>query len=278
MRRALLALALTGAVYAKFLDGIAIIVDNEPITTYEIEQTAQNLHIPKKEAIDLLIQKKLEAAQAKKLGISVSDFEVQNAIDDFARSKGMDIFSLREAIESKGLSWEEYKKSFKEQLLRKKLYQAIAKLQSKAPSEQQLKEYYQNHPQEFEVAKKVHIFKYISPSKEVLAKIAQNPLYQPQNPALLQKGEEVVDIQKVNPQFATLLSQIPEGHFGPILPLGDRYMLIYVAKKEGKEQIPFEEAKGYILKKLANTTRGKSVKEYFQKLKASANIKIVRLP
>ncbi len=278
MRRALLALALTGAVYAKFLDGIAIIVDNEPITTYEIEQTAKNLHIPKKEAIDLLIQKKLEAAQAKKLGISVSDFEVQNAIDNFARSKGMDIFSLREAIESKGLSWEEYKRSFKEQLLRKKLYEAIARLQSKAPSEQQLREYYQNHPQEFQVAKSVQIVKYLSPSKEILAKIAQNPLYQPQNPALLQKGEESVELQKVNPKFATLLNQIPEGHFGPILPLGDRYMLIYVAKKEGKEQIPFEEAKGYILKKLANTTRGKSVKEYFQKLKASANIKIVRLP
>ncbi len=278
MRRALLALALTGAVYAKFLDGIAIIVNNEPITTYEIEQTAQNLHIPKKEAIDLLIQKKLEVAQAKKLGISVSDFEVQNAIDNFARSKGMDIFSLREAIESKELSWEEYKKSFKEQLLRKKLYEAIARLQSKAPREQQLKEYYQNHPQEFQVAKRVQIVKYLSPSKEVLAKIDQNPLYQPQNPMLLQKGEESVELQKVNPKFATLLSQIPEGHFGPILPLGDRYMLIYVAKKEGKEQIPFEEAKGYILKKLANTTRGKSVKEYFQKLKASANIKIVRLP
>ncbi len=278
MKKALLALLATGVLYAKFLDGLAIIVNNEPITTYEIEQTAQALHISKKDAIDLLIQKKLEAAQAKKLGIAVSDFEVQNAIDDFARSKGMDIFSLREAIESKGLSWQEYKNSFKEQLLRKKLYQTIAKLQSKAPTQEQLKEYYQNHPKEFEVAKAVDIVKYISPSKEILEQIAQNPLYQPQNPSLLQKGKERIELDKVNPQFATLLSQIPEGHFGPVLPLGDRYMLLYVAKKEGSEKIPFEEAKGYILKKLANTTRGKSVKEYFQKLKASANIKIIRLP
>ncbi len=278
MKKALLTLLAAAALYAEFVDGIAIIVNNEPITTYEIEQTAQALHISKKDAIDLLIQKKLEAAQAKKLGIAVSDFEVQNAIDDFARSKGMDIFSLREAIESKGLSWQEYKNSFKEQLLRKKLYQTIAKLQSKTPTQEQLKEYYQSHPKEFEVAKAVDIVKYISPSKEVLEQIAQNPLYQPQNPSLLQKGKERIELDKVNPQFATLLSQIPEGNFGPILPLGDRYMLIYVAKKEGSEKIPFEEAKGYILKKLAGTTRGKSVKEYFQRLKASANIKIIRLP
>ncbi len=279
MKRVLLAvLVLACFGYAKFLDGIAIVVNGEPITTYEIQKTAARMGIPKKEAIDLLIQKKLEKSQAKKLGVEVSDFEVQNAIDNFARSKGMDIFSLREAIESKGLSWEEYKKSLKEQLERKKLYSAILHLQAKKPDEEQLKEYYDSHKNEFEVAKKVHIVKYISPSKELLAKIAQNPLYQPQSPMMLQKGEEVLDLSKVDPKFAFLLNHTPEGSFTQILPIGDKFLLIYVDKKEGKELIPYEEARGYIIKKLASKVEGKSIKEYFDRLKASANIKIVRLP
>ena len=262
--------------FAKVIDAVAIVVNDEPITTYEIEKTAKELGIPPSQAIDLLIQKKIERSEARRLGITVDDFELQNAIDDFARKKGMDIFELRNALENEGIEWEEYKKRFKEQLLRQKLYDRIAQLQMGQIDEAQLKEYYDTHKNEFEVAKKVKVIKYISPSKEILERIRQNPLYEPSDPLLLQKGGETIDLEKVNPQFAALLSQTPEGSFTQILPLQDRYLLLYVEKKEGKELIPFEEAKNYILNKLAKKSRATSVKDYFDKLRASANIEILK--
>ena len=189
----------------------------------------------------------------------------------------MDIFTLRELLEKKGIPWEEYKKSFKEQLLRKKLYEKIAK-SARHPSQEQLKEYYETHQEEFMVPKSVVVTKYISPSKELLMQIAQNPLYEPQNPLLLQKGEEEIELNRVNPQFAAMLSQLKEGEFSQILPLQDRFLLLYVQKRKGLQKIPFEEAKNYILQQLASQTSSKSVKEYFDKLQASAKIKIIRLP
>ncbi len=273
----LLALLLLYPLYAKMIDAIAIIVNNEPITLYEIEQTKKSLGIPTQQAVQLLIRKKIELAQIKKLGIDVSDFELQEAIDNYAKQKGMDIFTLRELLEKKGVAWEEYKQSFKEQLLRKKLYEKIAK-SARHPSQEQLKEYYDTHPDEFMVPKSVVVTKYISPSKELLMQITQNPLYEPQNAMLLQKGEEEIELDKVNPQFAAMLSQLKEGEFSQILPLQDRFLLLYVKKRKGLHKIPFEEAKGYILQRLASQTSSKSVKEYFDKLQASAKIKIIRLP
>ncbi len=276
MKLLLLTLFFILSLEAKVIDAIAAVVNSEPITVYEIEKTSKMLNIPPQKALELLIRKKLEEEQIKKLGIAVDEFELEQAIDDFARQRGMDIFSLRHKVEQSGTDWEDYKKSFKEQLLREKLYKKIAQITRPKLDDERLKEYYDTHPQEFEVAKEVDIVKYISPSKEVLQKIKSNPLYSPPSQMMLQKGEERIELSKVNPQFATILQQTPEGGFTPILPIEDRYLLIYVKSKEGKEKIPFEEARNYILRKLATQNSAKSVEEYFDKLKASAKIKILR--
>ena len=268
------------SLYATLIDGIAAVVNNEPITIYEIKQAAQRLHISPKDALELLIQKRIEESQIKKLGIDVDDFELERAIENFAAQKGMDLATFRQAIESQGISWSEYKKSFKEQLLRKKLYEKIAQDLSSNISEEQLRDYYENHKNEFTLAKKATLYKYISPSKEILERIRQNPLYTPENPALLAKGEEKVDLETLEPTFAAIINKTPEGGFTPILPLPNdkRYLLILVKSKEDQITIPFEKAKGFILNKLSNKNRSKSVKEYFDKLRASANIKIIRMP
>ncbi len=264
--------------WAKMIDAVAVIVDGEPITTYEILTTAQKLHIPKKEAIDLLVRQKLEEEQIKKFNIRVSDDELDAAIDAIAKSKGMDRYALQRALASRGIGWEAYKEALKKQFLRKKLYKKIARMQTKMPTEADLKNYYESHPEEFMVAKKVEVTKYISPSKELLERIAENPLAAPQKPILLSKGKEVIDLAKVDPRFASLLARTPEGHFTPILPLGDKFLLLYIDKKIGSEKIPFSEAKKYILNKLANQSGTKNVKEYLDKLKAAADIKVLRLP
>ncbi len=278
MKKLLITVLLGSILVAKMVDGIAIVVNNEPITLYEIQSTAQKLHITPRQAIDLLIRKKLEEAQIKKLGIDVSEFELEDAIDNFARQKGMDILSLRQALEAQGIDWESYKKSFKEQLLRKKLYEKISQLNAKQISESRLKEYYNTHKEEFSVAKRVLVTKYISPSKELLEEIRRNPLTKAQNALFLQKGDELIELDKVDPRFATMLNSLKEGEFSQILPLGEKYLLLYIQKKEGKEYIPYQEARNFILNKLTNQKGSKSIKEYFDRLKASANIKIIRLP
>ncbi|MRJ02388.1 MAG: hypothetical protein GXO19_05405 [Epsilonproteobacteria bacterium] len=266
--------------YGKIIDALAAVVNSEPITTYEIQKLVAKLHIPPQKALELLIQKRLEEEQIKKLGIEVDDFELEEALETFARNKGMDTLALREAIESQGLPWEVYRETFREQLMRKKLYDKISKMEGKNISEKELREYYENHKEEFTIARKAKVQKYISPSKEVLQKIQHNPLYRPDTPALLVTGEEELHLDRINPAFANMINHTPEGGFTPIIPLpnDDRYLLIMVESKSDKEEIPFDQVREYILNKLVTQNRGKSVKEYFDKLRASAQIKILRMP
>jgi len=280
MRTAIVAALVAISAFARLIDGIAAVVNDSPITIYEIQKTSRALRVPPKEALELLIQKRLEEEQIRKLGIEVDDFELDEALERFAQSKGMSLPDLRRQIESRGIPWQEYKKSFKEQLLRKKLYQKIAQSHQSRPTREQLHEYYQNHLEEFVLAKRARLYKYVSPSKEILEKIRQNPMYKPKNPALLATGEEEVNLEEIEPTVAAIINKTPEGGFTPILPLPNdhRYLLILVKSKEEKITIPFEKAQHFILNKLMGKTSQQSVKEYFNRLRASANVKILRMP
>ena len=272
-------LLISSALFAQIVDGIAAIVDGKPVTLYEIEKLSRTKGIPPREALELLIQKRLEEEQIKKLGVSVNDTELEREIERFARQKGLDYYELRNAVEEQGIDWYEYKREFREQLLRKKLYEKILASHNR-PTPQQIREYYENHPEEFTLAQKATLIKYVSPSKEVLERIRQNPLYRPENPDLLATGEEVVTLADLEPAFASVINRTPEGSFTPIIPLPQNqgYLLILVKSKEGEQKVPFEQVQGYIAERLAKSGGTKSVKEYFDKLRASADVKIIRLP
>ncbi|NPA03296.1 MAG: hypothetical protein GXO61_00370 [Epsilonproteobacteria bacterium] len=276
--RKMVLLLLSPLAFAKVIDAIAIVVNGEPITTYEIAKTAQKYRLPPEKAVDMLIQRKLEDEQIKKLGLTIDDFELERAMEEFAKEKGFpDLYTFEQELKKRGMEWDEFKRTFRSQLLRKKLYDHISQKQlGKKIDLKKLKDYYHSHKDEFTIAQKIEIVKYVSPSKEVLEKIKENPFYKPSTPLLLETGREVVDVKEISPQFAMLLNQIPTGQFSQILPLGDRYLLIFVEKKMDKKTIPFEEAKLFILNKLANQNRASSIKEYFDRLRASANIEILK--
>ncbi|MEE6574748.1 hypothetical protein VWM83_06415, partial [Campylobacter coli] len=55
--------------HANTINAIAVVVDKEPITTYDIEQTMKTLNIPKNQALGILINEKMELSQIKQFGI-----------------------------------------------------------------------------------------------------------------------------------------------------------------------------------------------------------------
>ncbi|WP_281951591.1 peptidylprolyl isomerase [Nitrosophilus kaiyonis] len=262
-------------IFAGLIDGIAIIVNNEPITMIEILKTAKTLNISKKKAAELLIDERLQEAQIKKLGITVDDFELENEIEKFAQKKGLSLYEFKEILKQKGIKWEEYKDSFKKQLLKKKFFKKIAATKLTRPDEEEIKEYYKKHLEEFSLPKYVEIVKYISKDKASLQKIMQNPLISIPG---IQIGEEKVEFSQINPKIAFLLKDTKEGSFTPIIPFGKQFLTIFVKKKIDITPIPYEQAKNMVLSKMIEEKREKAIKEYLAKLKVSAKIKVLRLP
>lgn len=273
MKKLLLTIIFTGYMFAAMIDGVAITVNGEPITTFEIYKTSKILNISKQKAAEILIDQRLQEAEIKKAGISIDEFDLEDAMEKFAKSKGLTLDELKKIIIQKGINWDDYKKSFKKELLKKKFFQQIASKTLIRPDDKEIYNYYKEHIERFSIPKYVEAVKYISNDPKSLKKIISNPLISIDG---VQVGEEKVDISKINPKLAYLLQSTKEGSFTPIIPFGNKYIVIYVQKKIDVTPMKFEEVKNAVIADMMNKKRDKAIKDYLAKLKAKAKIKIIR--
>lgn len=275
MKKIFLALFILSYTFASIINGIAIVVNSEPITMLDIIKTSKMLNISKKEATELLIDQKLQESQIKKFGIFVDEFELEDAIENFAKERGLTLSKLKDIIEKQGISWQEYKEKFKKDLLKRKLYQKIVSSKLSQPDTKELLEYYKNNIDKFSIPKYVEVVKYISKDRVALNKIKSNPMAAVDG---VQVDQEMVDISKINPKLALLLKDTKENSFTPIIPLEDSFLLIYIKKKIDVTPMEFENVKDAVLAKMVEEKREKIIKEFIAKLKINANIQIIRLP
>ena len=273
MKKLLLAIIFSGYIFANMVDGIAIIVNNEPITIFDIVKTSRILNISRQKAAQILIEQKLQDAEIKRLGISVDEFDLEDAIEKFAKERGLSVDELKNIITQKGLSWQEYKENFKKELLKRKFYEHIVSKNLSKPTDEEIYNYYKENIDKFSIPKYVEIIKYISKDKSALEKIKSNPLATVNG---VESDSERVDVSKISPKFAYLLQSTKEGSFTPIIPFSDKYLLIFVQKKIGNEPLKFEEVKNGVIADMMNKKREKAIKDYLAKLKAKAKIKIIR--
>ncbi|RLA81249.1 MAG: peptidyl-prolyl cis-trans isomerase, partial [Epsilonproteobacteria bacterium] len=68
-------------VYAGIVNGIAITVNNTPITLYDIDNTMETKKLSKQKAVDILIDEKIYEQELKSKNISIDIFDVDNYIE-----------------------------------------------------------------------------------------------------------------------------------------------------------------------------------------------------
>ena len=152
----LLLAALPSIAAAELIDGIAAVVNGEPITTYEVEKEAALIEkttgtklgptLEKTQvrtaALNQLIDKKLVEQKIKELDIKISEEEVRQAIEDVKRQNNLTQEALLSALSTQGLTFEQYKAQLKEQMERLRLMSQ--EVQSKIQvGETEMKEYYE---------------------------------------------------------------------------------------------------------------------------------------
>ena len=92
----------SGISFAGMVNGVALTVNDEPITLYDIDKTMSTNKISKNEAVGLLIDKTLYEQAVKENNISADIFDVNNYIEKLANANGMDLYSFK-AIVNRGL-------------------------------------------------------------------------------------------------------------------------------------------------------------------------------
>jgi peptidyl-prolyl cis-trans isomerase SurA len=141
---------------AEIINGVAAIVNDEIITSYEVDKgvllltkeaekngTLSNVdkETLRKTALNRLIDKKLLDQKVKELNISVPDDELRQTIDDVKKQNKLTQENLVSALNAQGISFAQYEAQLREQIERLKLMgqEVRAKIQV---GEKELMEYY----------------------------------------------------------------------------------------------------------------------------------------
>ena len=257
------------------IDGVSLIINKEPITLFDVFKYSQRFNISKKEALDILVRQKLEESEIKKQNISVDNFEIDQYIENLAISNNMSQYDFLNMIRSKNIDISEYKEDLKKKLQRDKLYKKIVSTKMQQMGDGELQAYYNENLNEFSQAAAFDVTIYTSANQQSLTAIQNNPMSAASD-VQLQEGK--IEAGKTDPKLLALLNKTPKGKFSAINKTDSNYVMFFVKEKHNAQSVSFADAKNYIYSKLAEGKEQKAIEEYFEKLKSSANIKVVRLP
>ena len=277
MKKLLLLSVIPLILSAELIDGIAILVKNDPITLYEVKEAQKEMKIEQSKVVDMLIRKKLEEQESEQRGISASSAEVYADIEKMAQQNNMSVMQLYDAMQSaRGLSEKALKQKIKDRILNQKLYNAIAFSNLSEATEAEEEEYYYLHIDKFTHPQSYNVLIYTSPNKKALETKMSNPMFYS---AEVSSEEATLEYKTINPRLAQILSETEVSHFTPLLPSPEGgHMAFYVKDKLNNSTQALEEVKEQISSSIMADKREQVLKEYFARLKLNADIEILRLP
>ncbi len=123
-------LLLTPSVHAEIIDRIVAVVNDSAITMSELNAATAGLGDikgadkdklkkimeTKSKVLDQLIEKKLVEQAANKAGITVSEKEIDNAVEDVKRQNSIGQEELLSALAKNGLTFKEYREQLNDQI------------------------------------------------------------------------------------------------------------------------------------------------------------------
>lgn len=133
IRGLVISLALTAGAQARetMLDSVAVIVDQGVVLESEVitlvddvkrNALANNQSLPsdralRTQAIERLIMKSLQMQRAEKMGIRISDPQLDQTIQNIAANQGATLEDLRAQVASDGMSYDDYRETVREELI-----------------------------------------------------------------------------------------------------------------------------------------------------------------
>jgi len=164
------------------IEGRAKVLKQKYMENYDDNQILE-------EALEMMIDEKLQVQQGKKMGFEVDDITVDAAINNIEKKNSLGEGQLAIMLESEGKSMEAYKSNIRDQILVSKItrFEMGSRV---AVSQRQIEKYYYDNQKEFWESGKVRV-------KHILI--------------LFEKGASEVIRKKKNKEIKRILTEIKEG-------------------------------------------------------------------
>jgi peptidyl-prolyl cis-trans isomerase SurA len=244
-----------------------------------------------------LINQKLADQELKQQNISVSEREVDSTIERLKESRRITDEELREALADEGISYEEYRKQTKQQLLRARLVNR--EVRSKIViTEQDIKDYYDQHIVEYTGEKKYHLRNIFIRSSSmatdaerrsarnsmetILAELKTGKPFNTVEEIEIESGQRLeggdlgeFKLEDLSPHLREAIEKMNTGEFTPVIEESFGYQIVYVEKVTESVGKSLAEASSEIEDNLFNQIIDQKYQAWLQTLKDRSHIKII---
>ena len=274
MYKLLFSILLTSTLsFAGIVNGLALIVNDTAITMYDIDKTMTENKIDENQAVELLVDKALYEELIKKYSIDADIFDVNDYIEKLAKSNNMDTYTFKSLLKQKYKNYTKFQNDIKKEIVKQKLLQKVVKGQLKVADENDIKLYYENNKNKYTLSSTVEVKQYASKNKRALTQIKNNPLLMLKD---ITTSLLTLDMTRINPELKFILNDTNINQFTPIFTANKQYVSLLILKKADQVSIPFEEVKNKIFTEIMTEREKKYLKDYFEKQRLTADIKILR--
>lgn len=202
---------------AVLLDRVVATVNDEVITWSElmsvisIEGKAYLVNVPESEKVEKmkelerpflknLIDMKLQVQEARKMGISVGESEIDGAIKEIQKKFNLTDEALMNSLETEGITLQDYRKRLSEQILMTKVVNTAVK-SNIVITDREIEEYYEANKERYSGEEKVRI-------SQILLKAPEDDS---QRAAVEAKARDIIDRLNKAEDFSRLAVEFSEG-------------------------------------------------------------------
>lgn len=198
------------ATQAKTISKIAAVVNDEIISTYQLDQELNRAFAGKTDKnqlsatqidnlrislLDKLIEEKLVSQRTEELDLSVTDDELNNAIKDVQAKNNLTDDQFEQALSAQGMSMSDYRERIKKEILRYKLLSREVNYKVLVTSGE-VRDYFRDHIDEYKVEPKVGVSRISFPIPEAASEqeIAELQQQVAETREQLQSGAEFASV------------------------------------------------------------------------------------
>jgi len=258
--------------YGDLINGIAIIINDVPITLYDIDEKMQNNHISKKNAVDILIDETLYNEELKKYNINITIFDINEHIEKLASQNNMNLIEFKKVVETKQ-NYDVFIQQIRKQLTYQKLVLNISKGRLKVASKDDMELFYNNNKNQFAIADTIDVIFYSSNDERLLNKLKSNPMMIDKN---IISQKIILKQNELNSEIKYILNNCNKNEFSDIFKSNNSVNMFYIINKSDIKLISFEDSKNLIYNQIMTQRQKEYLKDYFETLKITANIQVLR--
>jgi peptidyl-prolyl cis-trans isomerase SurA len=299
----------------KVVDRIVAVVNNEIVTLYELnrsfapyasnikalnyapEKERQTLFQVRQDILDKLIDSMLADQQVKRDRITVSQKEINRAIERVKEQRQMTDEQLRQGLGNQGVTMEEYRKEIEEQILRSKLVNREVKAKI-VITKVDIKEYYESHREKYAGEKKYYLWNIFikvpsnsgsseinnarSRMEAILAQLKQGRSFESlvdelKNSTSAIQGTDLglYRLDELSEQLRQVVKKMNTGEFSAVLEANFGFQILFVQKIEDTQAQPLAAVEAEIEELLYTESVDNKYQEWLEELRARSHIRII---